>query len=143
MLADAILRDRLANEVPVDIQHQQAVRAELVNAMAHEGWNKPSADYAEAADESIQGAEAAIDRIRDHYAIHMHPYPAAEPSRDAPDLPLEADPRRSAAATESDQALRAALSGQAQPRATLPNRADSTGGSRPPSGTTRDPLERG
>jgi hypothetical protein len=128
-LADAIMRDRLADVVPADLQHQQAARAELVNAMAHEGWNEPSANHAEAATESIQGAEAATTRIRDHYALHSHPYPAAEPSHNAPAFPLEealerasspepAAPTSTSAKTESDRVLRAAFSGQAQPQRT-------------------------
>jgi hypothetical protein len=141
-LADAIMRDRLADVVPADTQHHQAARAELVNAMAHEGWNAPSADHGEASNESIQGAQAATTRIRDHYAVHSHPYPAAEPSRNAPDLPLATDSGRSASVADSEQALRTALSGQTPPRATQPTRAD-TAGSRPQPTAAHDPLERG
>ncbi|WP_328326115.1 hypothetical protein OHA70_37270 [Kribbella sp. NBC_00382] len=151
LLADAIVRGQLADVVPADNQHQQAARAELINAMAHEGWDDPSSGSVDAADESIRAADAATSRIREHYGVHTQPYPAAEPSRNAPNLPLAGDSSRSASTADSDQAIRAALTGQARPGATQLtrpgatqlNRTDGPGGHRHQPTTTRDPLQRG
>jgi hypothetical protein len=111
--AEEIVRNRLADIEAVhdDGQHQLAAEAGIINALAHEGWlhieGRPAADGRAIADESVRGAEAAMDRIHDHYQIHSHPFPSAEPSRSVP-LPI---PARAIV----DPALRSALSGQPQP----------------------------
>jgi hypothetical protein len=111
--AQEIVRVRLADIEVVhdDGQHQLAAEAAIINALAHEGWlhieGRPAAEGRAIADKSVRGAEAAIDRIREHYQIHSYPSPSAEPSRSVP--------LRVPARAIVDPALRSALSGQLQP----------------------------
>lgn len=113
LVARAFADNGLAGVVPDDVQHQQAARAELVNSMAHEGWvgveGKSGPEGHTVGSLAVRAAYDAVARIRDHYVRFgdrdggAPPYPAAEPGRDAPTLPVPA---------ALDPAVRSALSGQ-------------------------------
>ncbi len=71
--------------VPKDPAHQQAARAELVNAMAHDGWtglhNKEPFVGSMVAHDTRVELNAATNRIRQHYTQNpATPYPARVPN---------------------------------------------------------------
>lgn len=87
-IANEVVNSKLGDVVPQDPRHQQAARAELVNAMVHPGWQNLSSRPAEAgrlaAHDSAARLDAAVGRIRQHYSdTPGQPYPAVAPNRHA------------------------------------------------------------
>ncbi|TDD51878.1 hypothetical protein E1263_29735 [Kribbella antibiotica] len=85
VIADEIVKNRLADVVPADPQHQQAARAELIHAMTHPEWEYLDKAPAEAGDNAAQRTTQALDKatqgIRDHYAHNPEsPVPAQNPN---------------------------------------------------------------
>lgn len=85
VIADEIVRNRLGDVVPADPAHQQAARAELINAMTQPGWldlHQTRANVGPAvAQETTQALDEATDRIREHHAKNPSaPYPAKNPN---------------------------------------------------------------
>lgn len=70
-LADAVLRNRLAEVVPFHEGHRQQVRAALIGAMAHRGWpilkDSPADTGATVAEEIRRTLNSKVDEIRRHY----------------------------------------------------------------------------
>ncbi|MGZ0152591.1 hypothetical protein ACXJJ3_36415 [Kribbella sp. WER1] len=84
-VADEIVQNKLGDVVPQDPQHQQAARAELINAMVSPGWDQlheqPSIVGHDVAAKTTQSLDSATDRIRDHYAQSPNePYPSKTPN---------------------------------------------------------------
>jgi hypothetical protein len=83
-IADHVVRNELADDVPPDPAHQQAARAHLVNQMAIGEWDgvqhRPgrgpmTADLAKA------GVDRAVGQISEHYQNNPgEPYPAKVPN---------------------------------------------------------------
>ncbi|WP_328992473.1 hypothetical protein OG394_39435 [Kribbella sp. NBC_01245] len=101
-IADEVVRNKLGDVVPPDPQHQQAARAELVNAMAHGNWAglheaRETSMGEEVGRTSVERMDQAVDRIQQHYRDSpAQPYPATAPNPhaaanlDAPQNRLEA-----------------------------------------------------
>ncbi|WP_328992476.1 hypothetical protein OG394_39450 [Kribbella sp. NBC_01245] len=95
VIADHIVRTRLDGVVPADPAHQQAARAELVNAMANNSWHTlEEVNYSSigeaAATSSIEASNQAIGRIEQHYQqFPNHPYPSASPNPAALQAPSQ------------------------------------------------------
>ncbi len=85
VIADEIVKNRLGDVVPPDPQHEQAARAELVNAMTQRGWaeldrSQPDVGPVVARD-TTEALDQATQRIREHYAGSPGtPYPAKTPN---------------------------------------------------------------
>ncbi|MET9316536.1 hypothetical protein ABZX12_32355 [Kribbella sp. NPDC003505] len=84
-IADEIVRNRLGDVVPQDPQHQQAARAELINAMTGPGWRNLDDELPvvgnDVAQATTQSLDDATDRIREHYAENpTEPYPSKIPN---------------------------------------------------------------
>ncbi|GAA3133515.1 hypothetical protein JOF29_002341 [Kribbella aluminosa] len=84
-IADEIVRNRLGDVVPQDPAHEQAARAELINAMVRPDW--ATVDEAQPivghdiAQSMTQSLDEATERIREHYAQSPNePYPAKTPN---------------------------------------------------------------
>lgn len=85
VIADETVQNRLGDVVPSDPQHQQAARAELINAMTQPSWEQLDRSAAgegpEVARETTEALGQAEERIRAHYAQSpSQPYPAKTPN---------------------------------------------------------------
>ncbi len=85
VIADEIVKNRLSDVVPSDPEHQQAARAELVNAMTTSSWkglDESRVDIsASVTAETAHALDQATQRIRDHYAQSADtPYPSTTPN---------------------------------------------------------------
>jgi len=85
VIADEIVKNRLGDVVPSDPEHQQAARAELINAMRQPIWHDLHETQLDigpsAAAETSNALDLASQRIRDHYAAHPEsPIPAPNPN---------------------------------------------------------------
>jgi hypothetical protein len=147
-VADEIVRNRLGDVVPQDAMHQQYARAELVNAMAHAGWNgldgRPSQSAGEIVGaDAVTRLDAAVERIRVHYRDSPGvPYPAVAPNRSAPlgldgeqarpasVMPAAAGRQAHAAQPAVDPAMRLALGGQPPPSGAVRTKPDLGDGAR-------------
>jgi len=84
-IADEIVKNKLGDVVPPDPQHQQAARAELINAMVSPEWDElhkqqPVVGH-DAARQTTQALDNATARIREHYAQNpAEPCPAKIPN---------------------------------------------------------------
>jgi hypothetical protein len=165
VVADEVVQNRLGDVVPQDPQHQQAARAELVHAMAHDGWvdvQHRSADGGRlVASDTEATLNAAVNRIRQHYQENPgQPYPSVAPNQAAEthlkgeqargpeglsQLPPP-DPGTRVAHPSSPQitnpALRAALSGQAPAASATQNLPALTDGARGHSGAPNAPGQK-
>lgn len=155
-IADHVVRTRLDGVVPADPVHQQAARAELVNAMANNAWYKldevrsPSIGQ-DAATVSISASNDALTRIQQHYQHSPNqPYPSAAPNPAAP----QAGPQMPNAEQErrfASPEMQAAFAGQAPAAGAVQTAPKLGNGSRAqtgPAGPTkslgpRDPTDRG
>lgn len=96
VIADEIVKNRLSEVVPADPAHQQAARAELINAMTQPGWSDLHETKANAgpavAQETTQALQDATYRIRNHYVQNPGtPYPAKNPNFRVPQQPAQSD----------------------------------------------------
>ncbi|GAA1691308.1 hypothetical protein GCM10009745_40770 [Kribbella yunnanensis] len=85
VIADEIVKNKLAGVVPQGPEHQQAARAELINAMTTSSWqglDESRVDISGAvAAETDQALDQATQRIQNHYARRPEtPYPANTPN---------------------------------------------------------------
>ncbi|TCC51004.1 hypothetical protein E0H75_12725 [Kribbella capetownensis] len=80
VITDEIVKNKLADVVPRDPQHQQAARAELINAMTQLSWghldtSQPIVGPVVARD-TTRALDNATQRVRDHYTKSPStPYP--------------------------------------------------------------------
>jgi len=85
VIAEGMVKNRLGDVVPTDPRHQQAARAELINAMTQPSWellDKARAMFGPtAARETTHALDEATARIRQHYAQNPgQPYPSRTPN---------------------------------------------------------------
>jgi hypothetical protein len=84
-LADALVRNRLAEVVPHHPEYRRAVRAALISTMTHAYWptiqHRPADAGAHLSNEVRQHLNAKVDEIRRHYLPNPHqPFPAEPPN---------------------------------------------------------------
>lgn len=111
VIADEIVKNKLANVVPRDPQHQQAARAELINAMTQPGWGQLDTSQAIAgpvvAHDTTHALDNATQQVRDHYAQSPGtPYPTKAASAVAQLHDLGAEMRVLTGLAPAAQALR-------------------------------------
>jgi hypothetical protein len=112
-IADEILRTRLSSIVPPHPDHQRAVRATLIKAMAHPTWedlhHRGEIAGCIAAHHTKVALDTAIEGLRQHYDFPAPPFPTALDQR-----ALEVARQESltlGVAQKIDPALQAAFSG--------------------------------
>ncbi|TDO52776.1 hypothetical protein EV643_102618 [Kribbella sp. VKM Ac-2527] len=84
-LADAVVRNRLAEVVPHHPEHRRAVRAALIPTMTHAYWpsiqHRPADAGEHLANEVRQHLNAKVDEIRRYYLPNpQQPFPAEPPN---------------------------------------------------------------
>lgn len=141
VVADQVVRTRLDGVVPADPAHQQAARAELVNAMANSSWhrlekvNSPSIGQA-AAESSIEASNKAIGRIEQHYQQSPNqPYPATAPNPAAAQAPSQATAK--ASGQGMSQATGQQFDGEQQRRFASPEMRAAFAGQAPAAGAVQ------
>ncbi|MFI5730962.1 hypothetical protein ACIA49_12635 [Kribbella sp. NPDC051587] len=120
VIADEIVRNKLSDVVPLGPQHQQAARAELINAMTTDSWqglDDSRIDIGGAvAARTARALDQSTQHIRDHYAQDPGtPYPAATPN-----FLIAREQEAEAVRTLSDSQERAATQGSDLDLAGLP-----------------------
>jgi hypothetical protein len=147
-IANEIVRNQLGDVVPQNPRHRQAARAELIRAMSAPPWagiqHRPQRSGVLIGEDAQRGLNAAVGRIREHYAQHPGtPYPSTPPNAAAAaalDVPRErmfsdfspsenshlAAGSRGQATAIAEPAMRAAFAGQA-PAAGATQRAPNLG----------------
>jgi hypothetical protein len=84
-LADGVVRNRLAEVVPVHEGHRREVRSALIGAMLHRGWpvlkHMPAETGVTIAEEIRRSLNSKVDEIRRHYHARPHEvFPADSPN---------------------------------------------------------------
>ncbi|WP_157979547.1 hypothetical protein [Kribbella monticola] len=153
-LADGVLRNRLAEVVPV--ADRQATRAALIATMTHPMWpmlpGRPQDAGRVTADEIKRSLNAKVEEIRHHYRTSpQQPFPADFPN--AARHPAEGEPTRSLLTATPDEAERQEvgtmrfLSGQAPAahatRAAASSLGDGSRSTRTSAGRATPGLDRG
>lgn len=87
-LADAVVRNRLAEVVPDRTKDRTVVRAALIQTMKHEQWptmhKRPAVAGNLAAEDIRRSLNAKVDEIRHHYQANpAQPFPAESPNAEA------------------------------------------------------------
>ncbi|MFC5261059.1 hypothetical protein ACFPJ1_02960 [Kribbella qitaiheensis] len=96
-VADAVVRNRLAEVVPDRTEDRTAVRAALIQTMKHDQWptmhKRPAVAGNLAAEDIRRSLNAKVDEIRHHYQANpAQPFPAESPNAEAARAALDGLP---------------------------------------------------